>query len=413
MSWPWWARARPHSATHARRAFRAVAQTNPHSKSRVWGSVLHKSVMASPIFILKPPPGFSMLAVARGFQLALLGALRSLQNPAVFNLAYFRQTLIAIQVSVLLQLLIWSPIIALRILVRALRSVVRFKGAHAVVQGLKSFQFNVLNISVFLVSAYRYYSKLLDTVFLQSLEHIDAVYEQKHKRDAPYHRHLVGLSQEPHSPPFKPTLAGIRLYYALSSDFAAFINRHARRLVYSVCVFVVSKLPFGRFALGAISFLNLNDKIGTLKAAAVFFLLQLAPRRYSVMLLTTYWGTRAMVHDLLLPYFSRVRFTKSDRNQWIKLREGLLFGFGLCYYILIRKMPWVGLLIYGFAESLAAYLITKVLDPPPPQSSQLINWSASQLCLSKDREQHLLKGEFGQDGFEPLPGAFVFESPLH
>jgi len=67
----------------------------------------------------------------------------------------------------------------------------------------------------------------------------------------------------------------------------------------------------------------------------------------------------------LEPYFSRIRFTKEQKRRWFRDREGLLFGFGVGFYIFLR-IPLLGVLIYGIAEASTAYLITKITDPPPP-----------------------------------------------
>ncbi|KAI9872750.1 MAG: hypothetical protein M1830_001234, partial [Pleopsidium flavum] len=67
----------------------------------------------------------------------------------------------------------------------------------------------------------------------------------------------------------------------------------------------------------------------------------------------------------LEPYFARIRFTKEQKRLWFRDREGLLFGFGVGFYIFL-KIPLLGVLIYGIAEASTAYLVTKVTDPPPP-----------------------------------------------
>jgi hypothetical protein len=69
----------------------------------------------------------------------------------------------------------------------------------------------------------------------------------------------------------------------------------------------------------------------------------------------------------LEPYFARVRYSKDQKKLWFKDRAGVLFGFGLGFYIFV-KIPMFGVLIYGLAEASTAYLITKVTDPPPPPS---------------------------------------------
>lgn len=84
----------------------------------------------------------------------------------------------------------------------------------------------------------------------------------------------------------------------------------------------------------------------------------------------------AAYHTQLEPYFSRIRFTKEQKKHWFHDREGLLFGFGVGFYIFLR-IPLLGVLIYGIAEASTAYLITKITDPPPPPS-QSEGFSASQ-----------------------------------
>jgi len=71
------------------------------------------------------------------------------------------------------------------------------------------------------------------------------------------------------------------------------------------------------------------------------------------------------LYPQLEPYFARIRFTKEQKRRWFRDREGLLFGFGVGFYIFL-KIPLLGVLIYGIAEASTAYLITKVTDPPPP-----------------------------------------------
>lgn len=367
--------------------------------------------MASPIFMSKPPPGFSVVAILRGFQLAFLGAYRSLQNPSLFNSAYFRQALIALAASIIVQLAMWVPILAIRVLIRILDLVFTLKNADHLVKGLQHFQFNVLNIGVFVLSASRFFSRQLDDVFLSSLQFVDSVALIKHPdRKDQYHANLLALSKE-RPKAVRPSWRSIREKYASTQDFAAFVQRHLWKTAASIGIYFLSKVPIiGSIVLGAISFQNLNDKIGTFRAGIVFVLCQVAPKYYSVLFLTTFWGSRNMVHDLLLPYFSRVRYTELEKEQWMKSRAGLLFGFGLCYFLLIQRFPWVGLLIYGFAESSVAYLITKVSDSPPSLANLLSQWVPSQMVWNKEREYEILSGQFikSDDGFTPIPGSFIF-----
>jgi hypothetical protein len=66
----------------------------------------------------------------------------------------------------------------------------------------------------------------------------------------------------------------------------------------------------------------------------------------------------------LEPYFARVHYSKEEKKIWFKDRAGVLFGFGLGFFVFV-KIPLVGVLIYGLAEASTAYLITKITEPPP------------------------------------------------
>lgn len=67
----------------------------------------------------------------------------------------------------------------------------------------------------------------------------------------------------------------------------------------------------------------------------------------------------------LEPYFSRIHYSPAQKRLWFKDREGVLYGFALAFFMLI-KIPLLGVLVYGIAEASTAYLITKITQPPPP-----------------------------------------------
>ena len=145
-----------------------------------------------------------------------------------------------------------------------------------------------------------------------------------------------------------------------------FLYRFLRKGLISLAVFAASYLPYvGRLVLPAASFYTFNNAVGLGPASLIFGVGVLLPRRYLVVFLQTYFASRSLVRELLEPYFARVRFSKKEKQHWFRSREGLLFGFGVGFYILLR-VPLLGVLIYGIAEASTAYLITKITDPPPP-----------------------------------------------
>jgi uncharacterized protein involved in cysteine biosynthesis len=56
------------------------------------------------------------------------------------------------------------------------------------------------------------------------------------------------------------------------------------------------------------------------------------------------------MRELLEPYFARIKFTSEEKRKWFRAREGLLVGFGIGFYVLLR-VPLLGVLIYGIAEA--------------------------------------------------------------
>lgn len=89
--------------------------------------------------------------------------------------------------------------------------------------------------------------------------------------------------------------------------------------------------------------------------------------------------TAALTDDQLEPYFARIKYSKEQKKAWFKEREGVLFGFGVGFFVFL-KIPLLGVLIYGIAEASTAYLITKIADPPPaPAEAEATDFVASQI----------------------------------
>jgi hypothetical protein len=162
-----------------------------------------------------------------------------------------------------------------------------------------------------------------------------------------------------------------------------FLIRFGRRAGISLAIYALSFIPYvGRFVLPAASFYTFNNAVGLTPAMVIFGSSMFLPKRYIVMFLQSYFSSRSLMRELvrlpslpyralvtnsyqLEPYFSRVRYTKEQKKLWFRDREGVLFGFGVGFFILV-KIPLVGVLVYGIAEASTAYLITKITEPPPP-----------------------------------------------
>lgn len=195
---------------------------------------------------------------------------------------------------------------------------------------------------------------------MTSLRWVDQTYAAKHKHDVDPSR-LRAM--------YYPQL---RLYRATdgrthsasaAESVTLFLYRFARRSALSLAVFAASYLPYvGRLVLPAASFWTFNRAVGLGPASVIFGGGVFLPRRWLVVFLQSYFASRGLVRELLEPYFARIKFTAEEKRKWFRSREGLLFGFGIGFYVLLR-VPLLGVLIYGVAEAVG--LISSFLPLSP------------------------------------------------
>ncbi|KAL2751918.1 hypothetical protein ACRALDRAFT_2114717 [Sodiomyces alcalophilus JCM 7366] len=319
---------------------------------------------------------FGLNAVLRGAQLTLVGAHRALQNPALFTSQIYKQAAAAVMVGLAIRLVVAIPVTGVRVLLWALSFVVSLDSVtwdDTIVEGLNFIEEYVLQIPFFLMTLMRYVAPTLDNMFMDSLRWVDLTYVQKHKQDDP------GSLRDMYYPNLKlyKTADGSTHSTSTAEAISMFVLRFARKGAISLAVFGLSYLPLvGRFVLPAASFYTFHKAVGLGPASVIFGTGLFLPRRYLVIFLQSYFSSRTLMRELLEPYFSRVRFTKEQKKKWFRSREGLLFGFAVGFYVLVR-IPLVGVLVYGIAEASTAYLITKITDPPPPPD-QAAEFAASQ-----------------------------------
>lgn len=307
---------------------------------------------------------FDINAVLRGAQLTLVGAHRALQNPAIFTNAHYKQAAIAVAAGVAIRLAIAIPIISVKILLGILSYVSNLDKASwddSLVNGLDLIANHVLQIPLFLMTLMRYATPTLDDMFMDSLNWVDITYVSKHKHESPnnlrdmYYPNLRHYKQKDGSTHSRSSAEAVTM----------FMWRSARKASISLAIFALSYVPYvGKLILPAASFYTFNKAVGMGPAAVIFSTGILLPKRYLVIFLQTYFASRSLMRELLEPYFARIHMSKEQKKNWFRSREGLLFGFGIGFYTLLR-VPLLGVLVYGIAEASTAYLITKITDPPP------------------------------------------------
>ncbi|KIW03149.1 uncharacterized protein PV09_05792 [Verruconis gallopava] len=316
---------------------------------------------------------FDPNAILRGFQLTLVGAHRALQNPKMFTSDHYRQAALAVAAGIAIRMLIEIPIFGVRALLWIIGLFVNLDHSswdNDVVRGLQFVEHSVLQIPFFLMSLMRYITPTLDNMFMESLDWVDRTYLAKHKSDDPKTLRAMyypNLAQYPKRGPAATVGEQTQKKNAFHG-ITEFLLRFGRRALISLAVYLLSFVPYvGRLVLPAASFYTFKNAVGTQPAIVIFAIGIVMPKKYLVVFLQTYFSSRSLMRELLEPYFSRIQYTKEQKRKWFKEREGVLFGFGVGFFVLL-KIPLVGVLIYGIAEASTAYLITKITDPPPPPS---------------------------------------------
>ncbi|KAI1430683.1 formamidase [Xylaria sp. CBS 124048] len=316
---------------------------------------------------------FDINAVLRGAQLTLVGAHRALQNPAIFNNAHYKQAALAVAAGIAIRLAFAVPVIGIKLSLHICSFIFDLDRAgwdSHLVDGLDLIANHVLQIPLFLMTLMRYMTPTLDDMFMDSLLWVDKTYASKHKHDNPEdlrEMYYPNLSQYKH----KKDVARPKGSSKDTTMLMMFMKRFLRKAGISLAIFVLSYTPYvGKLVLPAASFYTFKRAVGLGPAAVIFGTGIFLPRRYLIIFLQTYFASRSLVRELLEPYFKRIPMSSEQKKNWFRSREGLLFGFGIGFYILLR-VPLLGVLIYGIAEASTAYLITKITDPPPPPEATL------------------------------------------
>ncbi|KAF2711443.1 hypothetical protein K504DRAFT_475298 [Pleomassaria siparia CBS 279.74] len=312
---------------------------------------------------------FDPNAILRGAQLTLVGVHRALQNPDLFTSTHYRQAAIAVAAGIAIRIVVGIPIVGVRIILWLLSLFVNMDHAQwddNVSSGLHFLEHSVLQVPFFMMTLMRYITPTLDQMFMNSLHWVDTTYAIKHKTDDPHNLRAMYYPNLQQYSDHKPKEEKKKV--ALKKTLTLFFIRYGRKAAISLAVVGLSYVPYvGRFVLPAASFYTFSGSVGPQPALVIFGGSLLLPRRYLVTFLQSYFSSRTLMRELLEPYFARVRYNKEQKKLWFKDRAGVLFGFGLGFFVFV-KIPLVGVLIYGIAEASTAYLITKITEPPPPPS---------------------------------------------
>lgn len=245
---------------------------------------------------------FDINAILRGAQLTIVGALRALQNPKLFEMDIYRQAAVAVAAGVVIRVLVEIPVLLAKISIWMLSFMVNLESAswdNTVLEGLDFITNVVLQVPFFLMNIRQLIpiGPSLDEMFMVSLEWVDFTYMAKHKSENPdtlrsmYHANLKQY----------PTKSTATKQHRASIDaFLHLISRFGRRAALSLGVYLLSFLPLiGRFVLPAASFYTFHKAVGPVPAGAIFAVGTLLPRRYLAIFLQSYFASRSLTRELV------------------------------------------------------------------------------------------------------------------
>lgn len=320
--------------------------------------------------------------VLRGTQLAWLGLVRSLQNPELLSRDHFTFLIAAVVIGIGLKIALQIPTFLARSSV-AILVVVRGRPTweNHLYATIDFAQHWVLSVPYLLLKIFRHMrSEPFDDLFMTSMTWVDEVHKKKH----------ISKSVNEATESFSARLRRYQPTY--SNDFYA---RTGKRLLIGSLIYACSCLPnIGGFVLPSVAFWTLKGTVGSIPALFVFSVAGLLlPKHVFVVILQTYFSTRSLTRQLLLPYFARVGrgFTHAQKAKWYREREGVLFGFSLPFFLSMR-LPYVGVLVYGLAAASTAFLVSKVSGPPPSEVSDLTDYAEKEVPWTQGRRNLIKAG---------------------
>jgi uncharacterized protein involved in cysteine biosynthesis len=117
--------------------------------------------------------------------------------------------------------------------------------------------------------------------------------------------------------------------------------------------------------------------LGKGQAAAVGICFIILPPHITRIIMRSLFEMRALMRELLEPYFERVGLDSKQKRKWFRRREDILLGFSAIAYAFTR-IPFFGVIGYGLMQAASSYLLVQLSDPPTQ------DMSASSLIEGKD-----------------------------
>ena len=131
---------------------------------------------------------------------------------------------------------------------------------------------------------------------MDSLQWVDFTYYKKHNSEDPntlraeYYQNLRMYSTHGNTSKHKKPMDAALMFLA----------RFGRRAAISLGIYMLSYLPLvGRFVLPAASFYTFKSAVGPVPASIIFGSGLFLPRRYLIVFLQSYFGSRSLMRELV------------------------------------------------------------------------------------------------------------------
>lgn len=366
--------------------------------------------MASPIFVSNPSPSFSGTAIFKGCQFAFLGAYRLLQNQLFFeNPKYFKFTLVALQLSILVQLVLSTPLVISKLLYWCLKFLFKSEfDVHYLNGKITFFTYDVFQLqSIILLVIYTLYYTVFEDIFNNGLQYIDQVTSASQKS----HKNIYSTGL------LKCKRVELRNRSILSNwisklnwlstfqinHLALLFNSYFQLIFMNLFIYFCTYIPYIHSPIVAFIIARVfNSKLGTSLTFVVFVFGLIIPSEFALKLYSFYSMTQLTIKYLLnIPYFQKLNFTDFQAENWLESRAGLSFGFGSIFYILGWKFNYIALLVLILEQLSLAYFISQVTDPIPDTLTE--PWILTQIYWTKIYNQLTVSS----DGFKPIPLSYI------
>ncbi|KAI7864576.1 hypothetical protein BDF14DRAFT_1875877 [Spinellus fusiger] len=298
---------------------------------------------------------WTLSGLLRGGEEALKGMKLVLRNPNLRKQKFLRIFAYLCGVSILLfcitKILVTVPMVLLRLVLWLWWSE-EPERADAALETASSFIHDSVSFIPLLALLFiRYlYAKPLDDLFMESLRYIDTC--------------------RPETPSYAEAMAARHFRREYWANLKSYLQRTGKKLRLGLLLYVVSFLPYvGRFVFPAAGVYTTWRSLGNTQGIAVGVCFCFLPSWAILRLVRALVGMRALMRELLEPYFTRMNMSHKEKRQWFSSRKDVLFGFSAIAYC-ITRLPYVGFMGYGIAQAAAAYMLTVVAEPPPQQSNK-------------------------------------------